>query len=187
MKSGNGFIIVQYDYGHLRKKNVSGLEIEIAREVNMNLREGNDQKAKVISSQIGDSWIKEGDIVWTHYLASDKGSQFEYDGKKLNRIRESQIFFKLDEDGNIKELAKGVYLCKVVVTEADKTESGIYLTPFTEKKEPLKLDVVYASENEYGISVGDRIMVKDDNHYTIDFNGEELVKMDDAFILAKYE
>ncbi len=187
MKSGKGYVIVQYDYGHMREADLGPVKIEIAREVNNDLKAGNDQRAKVIAVDSENSWLKEGDIVWTHYLASDKSNEININGEKYHRVILSQVFFKIDEQNNILDVAKGVHLCKQIVTEADKTESGIYLTPFTEKKESMRLEVTHASDNRYGIKSGDKIITKDDYHYTIDFYGQEIVKMDADFILAVYE
>lgn len=186
MKTGNGFLIVQYDNGHMRDYDLGGVKIEISREVNMNQRDGMDQKATVVAVSDECKWLKPGDVIWTHYLASGSGSEFTHDGVKLNRIKESTVFFKIEKDGTIK-MAKNVYLCKQVVSEGEKTASGIYVTPFSEKKEPLKLEVVSAPENYYDINPGDVVISKDDNQYLITYNKEEYVKIDFDFILAKYE
>lgn len=186
MKSGKGFIVVRYDKGHMRGYTIGDVKIEIAREVNNDLKAGSDQRAEVVAVSDDNTWLKPGDIVWTHYLASGSGSEFTVNGEKLNRIKDTHVFFKVNPDESI-EMADGVYLCEDVIKEADKTESGIYLTPFEEKKESLHLKVLYAPENYDGIKPGDTIIIKDDNNYTIMYNKKELVKIDHNFILAKYE
>lgn len=186
MKSGKGFVVVKYDHGHMRGYEIGDVKLEIAREVNNDLKAGSDQKATIVAVSDDCTWLKEGDVVWTHYLASGSGSEFTHNGVKYNRIKEDHIFFKIKEDGEL-EVANNVYLCKDVIKEADKTESGIYLTPFEEKKQELHLEVLYAPHNYDGIEPGDTIIIKDDNNYTIMYNKEELIKIDYQFILAKYE
>ena len=47
MKSGNGFLIVQYDSGHMRDYDLGGIKIEISREVNMKAKGKRSIAAKV--------------------------------------------------------------------------------------------------------------------------------------------
>lgn len=185
MKAVNGYVILKYDKDHMKKAKLGKIEIEIARELNNDLKEGYDQRATVVGVSENCKWLTQGDLVWTHYLGSDKGNSFQYDGDLYHRIRESQIFFKINSDGSL-EMARGVYLGKEVVSEAPKTDSGIYLTPFDEKKEVLKIKVTNVPSNQDFIKPGDTIMSSDANQYLINYEGDTIIKIDDVHIVGVY-
>lgn len=185
MRPTKGFIVVEYDYGHMRYHDLGGIEIEISREINNDLKEGNDQRAKVIYVHDENGWLKPGDIVWTHYLASDKMYELNVDERKLHRIKEGHIFFRINEDGSL-DMSDDVYLGTQIITEAPKTESGIYLTPFAEKKEPLRVNITNVPKNRDEISVGENIITQDDYQYVINYQGQSLVKVDYNHIIAAY-
>jgi hypothetical protein len=185
MRSVRGYVILKYDKGHMRKAKLGAIQIEIAREVNNDLKEGHDQRAVVVGVSDSCKWLTQGDTVWTHYLGSDKGNSFEHEGETYHRIRESQIFFKINEDGSF-EMADGVYLGKEVISEAPKTESGIYLTPYDDEKELLKIKVTNVPDSQDYIKEGNTVMSCDGNQYLINYEGETFIKIDEVYIVGVY-
>lgn len=183
MRSTRGFVILKYDKGHMRKAKLGSIEIEIQREVNNDLKAGHDQRAVVVGVSDYSTWLTQGDVVWTHYLGSDKGNSFEHEGVVYHRIRESQIFFKIKEDGSF-EMADGVYLGKEVIVEAPKTESGIFLTPYDDQKEMLKIKVTNAPDNQDLIKAGNTVMSSDASQYLITYEGETFIKIDEVYIVG---
>ena len=81
-------------------------------------------------------------------------------------------------------MADGVYLGKEVVVEAPKTESGIFLTPFDDQKEMLKVKVTDAPANQDLIKVGSTIMSADANQYLISYEGETYIKIDEVYVVG---
>ena len=185
MRATRGFVILKYDKGHMRKAKLGTIEIEIQREVNNNLKDGHDQKAVVVGVSDQCKWLTQGDVVWTHYLGSDKGNSFEYNGEVYHRIRESQIFFKINKDGSF-EMNNNVYLGREVVTEAPKTESGIFLTPYDDHKELLQIKVTHVPANQDLIKEGNTIMSSDANQYLINYEGETYIKIDELYVVGVY-
>jgi hypothetical protein len=185
MKSIGDNIIVKYEIGHNRNIKIGDVTIEISRECNIDLKEGNDQKGVVVGVSDGEQWLKEGDVVFTHYLSSDKGNMFEHDGEKYWRVPKRNVFFKVNQDGTL-ETNDGVYLCEQLVVEQPKTASGIYLTPFDVKEDTLRLKVTHKPRDAKGIDVGDVIMSSDAYQYVLKYNGLEVVKIDYNFISGIY-
>lgn len=186
MRATRGFVILKYDKGHMRKAKLGSIEIEIQREVNNDLKAGHDQRAVVVGVSDDCKWLTQGDVVWTHYLGSDKGNSFEYQGEIYHRIREAHIFFKIKEDGSF-EMNNSVYLGKEVIVEAPKTESGIFLTPYEEEKELLKIKVTNVPANQDLIKVGNTIMSSDASQYLINYEGETYIKIDEVYVVGVYE
>lgn len=181
MKSIGDNIIVKYDVGHNRNVKIGDVVIEISRECNTDLKEGNDQQCVVVAVSEGEQWLKEGDVLFTHYLSSDKGNMFEHEGEKYWRIPKRNVFFRINADDSL-ETNDGVYLCTQVMVEQPKTESGIFLTPYTHKEEEMKLVITHKPHNAKGIDVGDLIMSSDNYQYKLKYNGLEMIKIDENFI-----
>lgn len=182
---GNQFII-KYNKGSVRNVDLGGVVIEIAAECNTDVR-GNSEYIGIIEcSPEGHEYFKKGDRVCTHYLASANDKAFNLDGEDYHRVPLNSIFFRINEDESF-DMNSNVYLCEQIVVEAPKTESGIYLTPFSEKKEPLRLKVLHSPERDNGIKAGDTIISQDDYQYTLKYAGKEYVKIDYDHILASYE
>jgi co-chaperonin GroES (HSP10) len=185
MNSIGDNLIVRYDVGHNRNVKIGDVTIEISRECNNDLKEGNDQRCVIVGVSKDEKWLKQGDEVFTHYLGSDKSNMFEYEGEKYWRIPRKNVFFKIKKDGSF-EMNDGVYICSEFKKEAPKTESGIFLTPYTEKVEPMTLIVLHEPKDNKGIKVGDKIMSDDAYNYTFNYDGERFVKIDYHFIAGVY-
>lgn len=181
MKSIGDNIIVQFDIGHNRNVTIGDVNIEISRECNIDLKEGNDQICTVVAVPDDEKWLNIGDLLYVHYLSSDKINLFEHEGEKYWRIPKRNVFFRINKDESI-ENNEGVYLCEQMVIEQPKTESGIYLTPFDVKEDTMRLKVLHTPKKENGIAVGDVIMSSDAYQYVLKYNGLEMVKIDYNFI-----
>ncbi len=82
--------------------------------------------------------------------------------------------------------SNGVYLGKEVISEAPKTESGIFLTPYDDQKELLKIKVTNVPESQDYIKEGNTIMSCDGNQYIINYEGEKFIKIDEVYIVGVY-
>lgn len=186
MKTYGDKFIIKYNKGSVRNVDLGGVTIEIAAECNLDVR-GNSEYIGVIEcAPEGHNYFKKGDRVCTHYLSSANDKAFEHEGVEYHRVPLNAIFFRINEDETF-DMNKNVYLAEQVVLEAPKTESGIYLTPFSEKKEPLRLKILCSPENNNGIKEGDTVISQDDYQYTLKYNNREYVKIDYDHILASYE
>lgn len=185
MNSLKDYLIVKYDMDHMRNVSLGGVIIEISRECNVDLKDGNPQKCVVIATSENEKWIKPGDVVWTHYLGSDDTNKFKDGDENYHKITRNNVFFKINDDETL-EMNDNVYLAKQVIDEDNKTESGIYLTSTSDKPKALILDITHTPKNRSEISIGDRVFTQDDFQYIINYNGEKLVKIDFAFIAGIY-
>jgi hypothetical protein len=185
MNSIGDNLIVKYEVGHNRNVKIGDVTIEISRECNIDLKEGNDQKCVIIGIPKNEIWLKQGDVVFTHYLGSDKSNMFEYKGEKYWRIPRRNVFFRINEGGDI-ETNEDVFLCEQIVSEAPKTESGIFLTPFEEQEETMKLIVLHTPKNNKAIKVGDKIISDDAYNYVLNYDGVKMVKIEYNYIAGFY-
>lgn len=186
MKTNGDMFIIKYDIGSIRKVDIGGVEIEIAAECNTDVRGNQDQIGVIHAVPNGHNFFKKGDTVVTHYLSSHESNSFEHEGVIYHRVPLRSIFFKINEDGTF-EMKDNVYLCDEIVIEAPKSPSGIFLTPYEDKREPLRLKVLKAPKTSREIKEGDKIISQDDYQYTLTYNKRKYVKIDYEHILATYE
>jgi co-chaperonin GroES (HSP10) len=80
-----------------------------------------------------------------------------------------------------------VYVCEEIVVEAPKSSSGILLTPFDDKREPMRLRALYVPKFSRGIAVGDKLISQDDYQYTFTYDKKKYIQINYDHILATYE
>jgi co-chaperonin GroES (HSP10) len=186
MKTYGDQFIIKYNKGSVRNVDLGPVVIEIAAECNVDIR-GNSEYIGIIECvPNGHNFFKPGDKVCTHYLCSQDDKAFDFEGVIYHRVPLNLIFFRINEDDSF-DLNDKIYLCDLIVIDAPKTESGIYLTPFDVKKEPLRLKVLHTPVKDRGIKVGDQIISQDDYQYTLKYNSREYVQINYEHILATYE
>lgn len=186
MKTYGDQFIIKYDIGSIRKVEVGGVVIEIAAECNMDIRGNSDQIGVIECVPEGHDFFKKGDTVLTHYLASGSDRSFEYEGLVYHRVPLNMIFLRINEDNSF-ELNDKVYVCDEIVVEAPKSPSGILLTPYDDKREPMRLRVLNVPKFNRGILVGDKIISQDDYQYTFNYDKKRYIQINYDHILAKYE
>lgn len=96
-------------------------------------------------------------------------------------IPERCMYF-LISDGKIIMLP-GFYLGEEVFTQGEQTASGIYITPYAEKKEGVKIKLTNVCENEQ-YKPGDTVITVDPYQYTLTFEGKKYVKLTEDNIIG---
>lgn len=192
MKTFGDKFIIKYDKGSIRNHDLgSGIIIEIAAELNLDVRGNSDQVGIIHCAPEGHNFFKNGDKVLTHYLSSSDSNSLDINGEKLYKVTEKEIFAKIDSDDNLLP-AMDVYFCDPIIVSS-KTDSGIYLTTDPDRKEPLRLrvthvpgevDKVWADEK---LRIGDVIMSQDDYQYMFNYNKKTYVKIEHKFIAGVFE
>lgn len=185
MNSLGEYLIVKYEMGHMRNVSLGGIVIEISRECNTDLKDGNPQKCVIIAVSKDEKWLKPGDVVWTHYLGSDPCNSFKDGEESYHKIVRSNVFFKINDDESL-EMNDNVYLAQQIIEEAEKTSSGIYISSTGDKPKALVLDITHKPSNTDEIQVGDRIFTQDDFQYIINYNNKKMVKIEYNFIAGIY-
>jgi hypothetical protein len=186
MKTYGDQFIIKYDIGSIRKVEVGGTIIEIAAECNMDIRGNSDQIGVIESAPEGHEFFKKGDTVLTHYLASGSDRSFEYEGITYHRVPLNMIFLRINEDKSF-DLNEKIYICEEIVVEAPKSPSGILLTPFDNKREPMRLRALHVPKFSRGIVVGDKLISQDDYQYTFNYDKKKYIQINYDHILATYE
>lgn len=187
----NDWIGVEFDEKHNRVVKIGDLEIARPNEwvfedhgydktmydINRNLKETKPQIAKVVreNKRYG---LKKGDLVFTHYLQYDNAIEVE----GIRYVNFKAILFKINAEHDY-EMADDSFLAKRLVVEAPKTESGIFLTPNEDKKEPLKLIITHVPRNT-DIKVGDVIISEDDNQYEVKLHDEDYIYITKQWIVG---
>jgi co-chaperonin GroES (HSP10) len=186
MKTHRDLFIIRYDIGSIRKVEVGGVIIEIAAECNMDIRGNSDQIGVIEAAPEGHEYFKKGDTVLTHYLASGSDKSFEYEGVVYHRVPLNLIFLRINDD-NTFDMNDKVYVCEEIVVDAPKSPSGILLTPFDDKREPMRLRALHVPKFNRGIAVGDKLISQDDYQYTFTYDKKKYIQINYDHILATYE
>lgn len=189
----NDWIGVKFDENHNKTINIGGIEIirpemwvhqefddRTMYEDNKDLKATNPQLATIVNPN-AKYGLQVDDLVFVHYL--QYGSSLIIDGIKY--IPFKTIFFKINGKDDF-EMADDTYLAKQIIVEAPRTESGIFLTPTEDKKEPSKLTITHVPRNST-LKAGDTIVTEDDYQYTINVYGETYVKITPEWIVATLE
>lgn len=187
----NEWIGIKFDENHNRSVNIGGIEVirpnqwvhteldnKTMYEVNRDLKDTNPQIATIVKGNTNYG-LKEGDLVFTHYLAYN--STLLFDG--IQYINFNSIFFKINGKDDF-EMADGVILAKRVLIEAPKTQSGIFLTSDETKPEELKIKITHTPRDST-FHIGDTILTADSFHYEIDVYGEKYVKVTPEWIIGE--
>lgn len=186
MKTHNDLFIIKYDIGSIRKVELGDVVIEIAAECNTDIRGNSDQIGVIEAAPEGHDFFKKGDTVLTHYLASGSDKSFEYEGITYHRVPLNMIFLRINEDKSF-DLNDKVYICEEIVVEAPKSPSGILLTPFDNKVEPMRLRALHVPKFNRGIAVGDKLISQDNYQYSFTYDKKKYIQINYDFIIAKYE
>jgi co-chaperonin GroES (HSP10) len=84
----------------------------------------------------------------------------------------------------------GTYLGEEVFTEGEKTASGIYITPFAEKKEGVLIKITHIPQEngiKYGdkhIQLGDTVVTVDSYQYDLRYQDKKYIKLRDTEIVG---
>lgn len=133
----------------------------------------NPQTVKIIE---GNDEIPDGTRCFVHYGAWEIAQWWE--GQAIIPAR--TVFFKLDPITPF----EGNYLGHEVFKEGERTDSGIYLTPYAEIKLPCNIKIIHVPENS-GIKVGDEVITVDAAQYQLNYEGEKFIKLKDSEIIAR--
>lgn len=105
---------------------------------------------------------------------------------ELAIIPEHTILFFIDPI----EPYDGTYLGEEVFTDGVKTKSGIYITPYAEKKEPVMIRVTHIPQHggvQYGgkyIQPGDVVVTVDSYQYDLHFREKKYIKLKSPEIIG---
>ncbi len=77
----------------------------------------------------------------------------------------------------------GFYLGEEVFTQGEQTTSGIFITPYAEKKEGVKIKLTNVCDNDQ-YKVGDTVITVDPYQYTLTFEGKKYVKLTEENIIG---
>ena len=80
----------------------------------------------------------------------------------------------------------GTYLGEEVFTEGQRTASGIYITPYAEKKEGILIKITHIPEQGRigGIQVGDTVVTIDDYQYDLRYSDKKYIKLRSTEIIG---
>lgn len=191
-------LIVDFDKSHNKVFDVGGTELIRPDEwlhkeddgnqtwmTNFNMKDVHPQVATIILDTPSAPW-KKGDKVFLHYMAKETEEIIELDEKKYSAVDPMWVFFKIIGDEFL--LADDTYLGEQVYTEAPRTESGIYLTPYDHKKEVLKIRITHLPTNRKykEIAIGDVVCTADDYQYVFNYKGKDYIKLTHEEIIAKF-
>lgn len=98
---------------------------------------------------------------------------------ELAIIPERTILFLLDPI----EPVSGTYLGEEVFVEGARTASGIFITPYAEKKEGIKIKLIHVCKNSK-YNAGDMAITIDANHYPLTLEGKKYIKLVDREIVG---
>lgn len=130
----------------------------------------NPQNVTILSGE------NEGKEAFVYYLAYECAKWID---DKRAVIPESMIFFITDPI----EMMPDTYLGQEVFINGEKTESGIYITPFVEKKEGVRIKLTHVPKNSIA-SVGDIVITIDDKQYSLIYGGQTHIKLMEREIVA---
>jgi len=191
MECINDWILVAFDMNHNKKfgdfirpdqwlfEEVNGVQ---KWDENRDKKQTNPQIATVISENPKFP-VKKGEKIFVHYLAIDTGSELEYEGQLCHFIKKSQVFLKIEQDGSY-TMMPNTFLGEQVYTEGVKTDSGIYLVPWAEKKEALQVKITHAPKDRF-FKEGDIIISYDDNQYELEVDGKKYIKITSEWMTCK--
>lgn len=77
----------------------------------------------------------------------------------------------------------GVYLGDEVFTEGEKTASGIYITPYADKKEGVIIKLTYVPENS-NLRVGETVITIDNYQYPLTLEGKKHIRLFEREIIG---
>lgn len=194
----NNNVIVKFDESHNKKFNIGGIELvrpdtwvfdelstgETQYQKQYDLRQTTPQIATIKVSNKRFNELKEGDRVFTHYLAFDTSEEIKIDEDNYRTIGLGSIFFKILSDEELWMMDDN-YLGEEIFEEEEVTPSGIILTAFGAKKKRSTIKITHVPENSPYVKVGDVVYTIDDNQYTLDFLGKKYIKLNTWHIVAK--
>lgn len=183
LKLMNGYILVEFEE---KKHIVNGTELIIPERyliqdgdedsnsawgVTTDRRLINPQVVKVIQGE-----GLEGKRCFVHYGAYEIA---KWHTETLALIPVKTLLFSLDPitpfDGN--------YLGEEIWVDGVKTASGIYTTPYAEKKEACNIKIVHTPENS-SIKAGDEIITIDDKQYPLKYDDKTFIKVKESEIIG---
>ena len=149
---------------------------------NVNKIEVNPQFAKIIVSGRND-FFKQGDIVFTHYMAHETADFFELDEiGEVAIIDEDTVMFKIVDGKYI--MPNGYYLGEQIMENTIETPSGL-IFDIVEKKKALTVKITHVPNNSSYIALNDVIKTIDDYNYQFPFEGKQYVFLKEEEIVAK--
>lgn len=148
---------------------------------------------------------KKGDRVFLHYMAKESEKVVEIDGEEYSAVDGDFVFFVINSDETF-TMADNVYLGEQLYSDAPRTPSGIFTTPFDKVKEVLKIRITHAPQRIFNRhwdaslpkdrpfryrepenKIGDIVATCDDFQYVLLYDGKEYIKLLDDEIVLKFE
>lgn len=129
----------------------------------------NPQTVRILSGEY------EGQRAFVYYGA--------YELKKYTEvgflIPDKTLFFLLDP----MRMLPNTYLGEEVFTQGETTASGIYTTPFAEKKEGVKIKLTHVPENSQYVP-GETVITIDPYQYPLTYEGKKYIKLTEGQIIG---
>ena len=194
----NNNVIVKFDESHNKTFNIGAIDLvrpdtwvfdelntgETQYQKQYDLRQTMPQIATIKVSNKRCDELKEGDMVFTHYLAFDTSEVIKIGEEDYRTVGLGSILFKILSNGEIKPMDDN-YLGEEVFEEEEVTASGIILSAFGSRKKRSMIKITHIPENSPYVKVGDVVYTIDDNQYTLDFLGKKYIKLNTWHIVAK--
>lgn len=192
-------LFVSYDMSHNKVFSIAGIEIirpdeweaEKLSEDAMKQTESNVNKLDV-HPQIATVLIpnlkfpfKKGDKVFLHYMAFEWAERLEIEGESGFMIDAEYVLFVMEDGKYI--MPKDYYLGEQVYAEAERTASGIYVTPFDTVKKAMEITITHKPQGDDYVGIGDTVYSVDDKQYVLKVDGKEYVWLKKSEIIAKKE
>ena len=196
MKLLSGKIGVIFDESHLKTYNLNGIELVRAtswvareddgetgtkKETNVNHLETNPQLG-LLAIENENFPYKLGDMLFLHYLAYEwSDERVPVDGQDAYLVDGSMVLFTI-ENGTLK-MPEKAYLGELVVDEAPKTPSGIFLTSAEDVQSQFKIKITHIPESSI-CEVGEIVCSIDKHNYPVEYDGKKYVFIKEDEILG---
>lgn len=179
------YIVVQFDE---QEAKVHGTDIIIPERYLIQEGDETENSAygvttdrRLINPQVvtviqGNETVPTGVKAFVHYGAYEVAQWID---DKNALIKSAMVFFTLDPITPL----PGNYLGEEVFIEGDKTDSGIYITPYAEMKLPINIKITHVSKNSE-IQVGDEVITIDSAQYPLKYEDKTYIKLRDSEIVA---
>jgi len=196
MKLLSGKIGVIFDESHLKTYNLNGIELVRAtswvareddgetgtkKETNVNHLETNPQLA-LLAIENDNFPYKLGDMLFLHYLAYEwSDERVPIGGQDAYLVDGAMVLFTIENGSPV--MPEKAYLGELVVEEAPKTSSGIFLTSAEDVQSEFKIKITHTPINSI-CSVGEVVCSVDKHNYPLVFEGKKYIFIKEDDILG---
>lgn len=141
----------------------------------------NPQVVLIVSENPKYPQLKKGQKAFVHYGAWETGLPHTDTQSFINA---DMVFFLIDECDRFTAVLS-TYLGERVYSDAPRSESGLYLTPWAEKKEPNRIRITHSPTEHHFVQPGDIALTVDDAQNEVEYNGKKIIVLKEMYVVGK--